>query len=98
MGENVNENHANLLKYSELSNDIFVRRLVTVADTGWFASSSSDSFVRLWDCSKMEGRNIANRSRQWFNVRSGSLNSMTICRNNQSLATVCSQGTVTVLK
>lgn len=46
----------------------------------------------------MEGPSFVNRSRQSYNARSGSLNSMTICRNNQSLAYVCSQGSVTLLK
>lgn len=40
-----------------------VNRLVSIPDTSLFASSSADGCIKIWDASKMEGRNIANRSR-----------------------------------
>lgn len=40
-----------------------VNRLVSIVDTTLFASSSADGCIKIWDASKMEGRNIANRSR-----------------------------------
>lgn len=40
-----------------------VNRVVSKGDTSLFASSSSDGCIKIWDASKMEGRNIANRSR-----------------------------------
>lgn len=78
--------------------DNFIFRLVTIPGTSIFASCSADSCVKLWDCGKIEGRNIANKSKQTFNTRSGILNNMTICRSNQSLATVSNDGSVMVLK
>lgn len=43
-----------------------VNRLVPIPDTNLFASNSSDGCIKIWDASKMEGRNIANRSRYTF--------------------------------
>lgn len=43
-----------------------VNRLVSIPDTSLFASNSSDGCIKIWDASKMEGRNIANRSRYIF--------------------------------
>lgn len=40
-----------------------INRLVSIPDTSLFASSSSDSCIKIWDTNKMEGRNIANRSK-----------------------------------
>ncbi|XP_015367758.1 PREDICTED: phosphoinositide 3-kinase regulatory subunit 4 [Diuraphis noxia] len=74
-----------------------VNRLVTIPNTSMFASCSSDSCVRVWDCVKMEGKNIANRSKQVYNHQNGALYGMTTCRNNQSLATVSHSGSVVVL-
>lgn len=45
-----------------------VNRLVSIPDTNLFASSSSDGCIKIWDASKMEGRNIANRSRYCFSL------------------------------
>ncbi|XP_050537002.1 phosphoinositide 3-kinase regulatory subunit 4 [Daktulosphaira vitifoliae] len=74
-----------------------VNRLVSIPNTSLFASCSSDSYVRVWDCVKMEGKNIANRSKQVYNHQNGALYGMTTCRNNQSLATVSHSGSVVVL-
>lgn len=71
---------------------------MTIPNTSLFASCSSDSYVRIWDCVKMEGKNIANRSKQVYNHQNGALYGMTTCRNNQSLATVSHSGSVVVLK
>lgn len=43
-----------------------VNRLVSIVDSTLFASSSADGCIKIWDASKMEGRNIANRSRYIF--------------------------------
>lgn len=40
-----------------------INRLVSIPETSLFASSSADGSIKIWDVSKMEGRNIANRSR-----------------------------------
>jgi phosphoinositide-3-kinase regulatory subunit 4 len=38
-------------------------RLAPVPDTTLFASAGADGSVRVWDCAKMEGRALANKSR-----------------------------------
>ncbi|KAJ9580221.1 hypothetical protein L9F63_004121 [Diploptera punctata] len=75
-----------------------ITRLVGVPDTPLFASSSRDGCIRIWDCGKMEGRNIANRSRQVYNRQAGPLVGLTVCENNQSLASASQQGSVFVLR
>ncbi|XP_033210037.1 phosphoinositide 3-kinase regulatory subunit 4 isoform X2 [Belonocnema kinseyi] len=76
-----------------------VNRLVSIQDTSLFGSSAADGCVRIWDASKMEGRNIANRSRQTYVHRGGPLVGLTVCEQGQSLASTASQsGTVFVLR
>lgn len=41
-----------------------VTRLAAIRNTSCFASGSMDGSVKIWDCVKFEGRNVANRSRQ----------------------------------
>ncbi|XP_011693083.1 PREDICTED: phosphoinositide 3-kinase regulatory subunit 4-like, partial [Wasmannia auropunctata] len=76
-----------------------VNRLVSIPDTNLFASSSSDGCIKIWDASKMEGRNIANRSRHAYMHRGGPLVGLTVCDQGQSLASSAStSGTVFVLR
>jgi hypothetical protein len=46
----------------------------------------------------MEGRNIANRSRQVYNRQAGPLVGLAVCENNQSLASASHSGSVFVLR
>ncbi|KZC10923.1 Phosphoinositide 3-kinase regulatory subunit 4 [Dufourea novaeangliae] len=76
-----------------------VNRLVSIPDTSLFASSSADGCIKIWDANKMEGRNIANRSRQTYMHRGGSLVGLAVCDQGQSLASSASQSaTVFVLR
>uniref|UniRef100_A0A1B6DEI4 non-specific serine/threonine protein kinase n=1 Tax=Clastoptera arizonana TaxID=38151 RepID=A0A1B6DEI4_9HEMI len=75
-----------------------VNRLVPIPESSLFASCSSDGNIRVWDCGKMEGKNIANRSQQVYNGHDGALMGLTLCNNNQFLATVSSNGSVSVIK
>ncbi|XP_071440948.1 phosphoinositide 3-kinase regulatory subunit 4 [Hetaerina americana] len=75
-----------------------VNRLVAVPETPLFASCSSDGCIRIWDCGKMEGRNIANRSRQVYNRQGGPLVGLTTCENHQSLASASHSGGIFVLR
>nr|CAD7589508.1 unnamed protein product [Timema genevievae] len=75
-----------------------INRLEAIPETPLFASCSSDGCIRIWDCGKMEGRNIANRSRQVYNRQAGALIGLTVCENNQSLASASQSGSVFVLR
>jgi len=46
----------------------------------------------------MEGRNIANRSRQVYNRQAGPLVGLAVCENNQSLASASYSGSIFVLR
>ncbi|XP_075209888.1 vacuolar protein sorting 15 isoform X2 [Lycorma delicatula] len=76
-----------------------VNRMLAIPETaGLFASCSSDGCIRLWDCAKMEGRNIANRSRQVYNTHAGPLTGFTLCLNNQSIAAANDSGSIFLLR
>lgn len=76
-----------------------VTKLAPISDTSMFASSSMDGCVRLWDCVKMEGKNIANRSKQFYKAPNNvGLTSLTVCDSGQSLATATMDGSVLVLR
>lgn len=76
-----------------------ITKLAPISDTSLFASASLDGCVRLWDCAKMEGRNIANRSKQVYRTHNGvGLGSLTVCDSGQSLATTTMDGNILVLR
>lgn len=74
-----------------------VNRLAVLPETSLFASASADGCIRIWDCSKMEGRNIANRSRITANRQTGPLIGLAACPD-QTLAAASQTGDVFVLR
>ncbi|KAL3269438.1 hypothetical protein HHI36_008508 [Cryptolaemus montrouzieri] len=76
-----------------------VTRLAVLPDTSLFASSSTDGYVRLWDCSKMEGKNIANRSKQQYKMQNGSsVLGVAACDGGQSIAAISQDGSINILR
>ncbi|XP_014259628.1 phosphoinositide 3-kinase regulatory subunit 4 [Cimex lectularius] len=74
-----------------------VTKLVPLPDA-IMASCSYDGCVRIWDCGKMEGKNIANRARQVYNSHSGPLVGMALCNAKTSLGIASQTGAIIVLK
>lgn len=62
-----------------------------------FASTSSDGTVRLWDCTKLDGHQNINRSRQLYSANTP-LNAVAACDAGQSLAVAGRDGALLVLR
>lgn len=76
-----------------------ITKLVTIPDSPLFASASTDGYIRIWDVSKIEGKNIANRSKQSYRVPDGlGVTSLAVCENGQSFAAAAQDGSILVLR
>ncbi|XP_022255692.1 phosphoinositide 3-kinase regulatory subunit 4-like [Limulus polyphemus] len=74
-----------------------VNRLQVIPNTSLFATCSNDGTVKIWDGGRMiQGRNIANRSRQTYSRMDGQVISLTSCHNLQSLAAATDTGNIHV--
>lgn len=62
-----------------------------------FASTSTDGTVRLWDCTKLDGHQNINRSRQLYSANTP-LSAVTACDAGQSLAVAGRDGALLVLR
>lgn len=75
-----------------------VNRMTSLRPGGsMFASASSDGTVRLWDCTKLDGHQNINRSRQFY-VANTPLNALATCDSGQSLAVAGRDGALLVLR
>jgi len=72
-----------------------VTKLASIPDTTLLASTSADGTLRIWDCAKMEGRNMANKARQVYN-RHTPLDSLAASSHNHMIATAARDGSVNV--
>lgn len=75
-----------------------VTRMTSLKSGGsMFASTSIDGTVRLWDCTKLDGHQNINRSRQFYAANTP-LNALAACDNGQSLAVAGRDGALLVLR
>lgn len=75
-----------------------VSRMTTLKPGGgMFASASADGTVRLWDCTKLDGHQNINRSRQFYAANTP-LNALASCDGGQSLAVAGRDGALLVLR
>ncbi|GFQ80252.1 phosphoinositide 3-kinase regulatory subunit 4 [Trichonephila clavata] len=75
-----------------------VNRIQVIPSTLLFATCSNDGTVKIWDCEKMEGKNVANRSRLSYNRLDGPVSCMTVCQNMQSIAAASETGNIQVFR
>lgn len=75
-----------------------VTRLVPIGNTSYFASGSIDGSVKIWDCVKFEGRNVANRSRQTCTRMGSGITSLTTVQSGASLASASNNGMIHVMR
>ncbi len=75
-----------------------VNRIQVSQDQMFFATCSNDGTVKLWDCSKMEGKSVTNRSRHTYNKQGGQIKTLTFCDSYQCLASASDSGAIHVFK
>ena len=76
-----------------------ISKLVRIPEKPIFASAAADGCVRLWDCSKFEGSNLANKAHRLFNHHGGSaLNSLAVSADGQLLISGAENGTICVYR
>eukprot|EP00051_Salpingoeca_urceolata_P013431 m.168711 g.168711 ORF g.168711 m.168711 type:complete len:1395 (-) comp17794_c0_seq2:240-4424(-) len=75
-----------------------VNRIAVASDHKFFATASDDGTVRVWDCHKLEGRAVANRSRQVFNQQGGRITRMVVCDQSYSIASAADNGSLHVVR
>lgn len=76
-----------------------VNRLQIIPNTSLFATCSNDGTVKIWDGGRMiQGRNVANRSRQTYSRMDGQVISLASCQNLQSLAAATDSGSIHVFR
>lgn len=75
-----------------------VTRMTSLKSGGsLFASTSTDGTVRLWDCTRLDGNQNINRSRQFYSANTP-LNAVAACDAGQSLAVAGRDGALLVLR
>ena len=73
-------------------------RVQVSADHAFFATCSNDGLVKIWDCGRMEGKSVTNRSRQTYNKQGGQIKTITFCEQNYSIASASDSGAIHVFR
>lgn len=69
-----------------------VNRVKVNQDHTYFATCSNDGSVKVFDCHRMEGKSVTNRSRMTYNKEEGQIKTLTFCESSQSVAFVADKG------
>ncbi|XP_041377701.1 phosphoinositide 3-kinase regulatory subunit 4-like [Gigantopelta aegis] len=75
-----------------------VNRIQVCDDHRYFATCSNDGTVKLWECSKLEGKSVANRSKHTLNKQGGRIKCLTFCESSQSVASASDNATIHVYR
>ncbi|XP_069112623.1 phosphoinositide 3-kinase regulatory subunit 4-like isoform X1 [Argopecten irradians] len=71
-----------------------INRIQVSHDHLYFATGSNDGNVKIWECEKLEGKSVANRSKQTLNKQGGHIKSLVFCEGSLSLASASDNGTI----
>ncbi|KAL4221189.1 phosphoinositide-3-kinase [Mactra antiquata] len=72
-----------------------INRISVCYDHSYFATCSNDGLVKLWECSRLEGKNIANRSKQTLK-HDGQVKNVTFFEGTHKFATSTDKGLINV--
>eukprot|EP00041_Stephanoeca_diplocostata_P038124 m.1478883 g.1478883 ORF g.1478883 m.1478883 type:complete len:1480 (+) comp25166_c0_seq2:165-4604(+) len=76
-----------------------VNGIAVSGDQSFFATCSDDGSVRVWDCSRLEGRSITNQSRLQFSPQQGSgIKHVAFCEANQSIVSASDRGRIHITR
>ena len=67
-------------------------------DQSFFATCSNDGTVKMWECSRLDGRSATNRSRYTYNKQGGQIKTITFCDLAQSIAAASDSGAIHVFR
>ncbi|CAH1773990.1 unnamed protein product [Owenia fusiformis] len=74
-----------------------VNRMEVSDDHNYFTTCSNDGTVKIWECSRMEGKSVTNRSRQTYSKQGGQIKCVLFCENSNSLASCSDNGSIHIL-
>ncbi|XP_077998060.1 phosphoinositide 3-kinase regulatory subunit 4-like [Glandiceps talaboti] len=75
-----------------------INRISVSHDHNFFATCSNDGSVKIWDCQRLEGKSIANRSRQTYNRQGGQIKTLTFFKSTYTIASASDDGSIHVFR
>lgn len=75
-----------------------VNRIRVSHDQRYFATCSNDGTVKMWDCRRLEGKSITNRSCYTYGRQGGQIKTLCFCDSSQSLASASDSGAIHVFR
>eukprot|EP00058_Branchiostoma_floridae_P025412 XP_002610902.1 hypothetical protein BRAFLDRAFT_115340 [Branchiostoma floridae] len=75
-----------------------VNRISVSHDHQFFSTCSNDGTVKIWDCQRMEGKGVTNRSRVTYTRQGGQIKCLTFCQSSHSVASASDNGSIQVIR
>ncbi|KAI8517018.1 phosphoinositide-3-kinase, regulatory subunit 4 [Branchiostoma belcheri] len=75
-----------------------VNRISVSHDHQFFSTCSNDGTVKIWDCQRMEGKGVTNRSRVTYTRQGGQIKCLTFCQSSHSVASASDNGSIHVIR
>ena len=77
---------------------LFHCRVRVSDDQTYFATCSNDGTVKMWECSRLDGRSATNRSRYTYSKQGGQIKTITFCDSAQCIAAASDSGAIHVFR